>query len=142
MPSDEIEDFRNEILEAETDLASMSGVSFHNTESVSNIISCVLNIVEQYDLVGRWVTYRVSNRKKEYVMTKEIRHVSCLAFFFFINQYNVQSLTIGISSDYSAGCYQLRGEVEQVFHDKTGCLEGHKRIWFATPVASQIGALP
>ncbi len=48
-----MEDFRNKILEAGTHLASVSGVSFPNAESVSNAISCVLNIVEQYDLVGR-----------------------------------------------------------------------------------------
>ncbi len=83
MPSDEIKDFYNEILEAGMHLASMSGVSLPNAESVSNAISCVLNIVEQYSLVGRWVTYRVSNYKKEYVMTKEIYHVSCFAFFLY-----------------------------------------------------------
>ncbi len=83
MPSDEIKDFCNEILEDGTHLASVSGVSFPNAESVSNTISCVLSIVEQYDLVGRWVTSRVSNHKKEYVTTKEIRHVSCFAFFLY-----------------------------------------------------------
>ncbi len=56
MPSDEIEDFHNEILKAGMDLASVSGVSFPKVESVSNTISCVLSIVEQYNLVGRWVT--------------------------------------------------------------------------------------
>jgi hypothetical protein len=83
LPSDEIEDFCNEILEAGTHLASVSGVSFPNAESASNAISCVLNIVEQYDLVGRWVTSRVSNHKKEYVTTKEIHHVSCFVFFLY-----------------------------------------------------------
>ena len=83
MPSDKIEDFCNEIFKAGMHLASMSGVSFPNAESVSNAISCVLNIVEQYDLVGRWVTSHISNHKKEYVMTKEICHVSCFAFFLY-----------------------------------------------------------
>ncbi len=81
MPSDKIEDFCNEILEAGMHLASVSGVSFPNAESVIDAISCVLSIVEQYNLVGRWVTSCISNRKKEYVTTKEICHVSCLAFF-------------------------------------------------------------
>jgi hypothetical protein len=83
MPSDEIEDFCNEILEAGTHLASVSGVSFPNAENVSDAISCVLSIVEQYNLVGRWVTSHVSNQEKEYVMTKEIHHVSCFAFFHY-----------------------------------------------------------
>ncbi len=83
MPSDKIKDFCNEILEAGMHLASMRGVSFPNAESVSNAISCVLSIVKQYDLVGRWVTSCVSNCKKEYVTTKEICHVSCFAFFLY-----------------------------------------------------------
>ncbi len=83
MPSDEIKDFCNEILEAGMHLASVSGVSFPNAESVSNAISCVLSIVERYDLVGRWVTSCISNRKKEYVMAKEIHHISCFAFFLY-----------------------------------------------------------
>jgi hypothetical protein len=81
MPSDEIEDFCNEILKAGTHLASLSSVSFPNAESVSDAISCVLSIVEQYNLVGRWVTSRISKCKKEYATTKEIHHVSCFAFF-------------------------------------------------------------
>jgi hypothetical protein len=64
MPSDKIKEFCNEILEAGTYLASVSGVSFPNAESVSNAIACVLSIVKQYNLVGRWVTSRVSNREK------------------------------------------------------------------------------
>ena len=114
MPSDEIEELCNEILEAGTHLASMSSVGFPDAESVSNAIAHVLSIVEQYNLVGRWVTSHVSNAEKEYVMTKEICHVSFLHVFFF-NQCNAQSLTIGFSSDYSAGRYQLCGEVKQVF---------------------------
>ncbi len=57
MPSDKIKKFRNEILEAGgTHLASMSSVGFPDAESVSNAITCVLSIVVQYELVGRWVT--------------------------------------------------------------------------------------
>jgi hypothetical protein len=105
VPSDEIKEFCNEILEAGMHLASMSSVGFPDAESVSNAIACVLSVVEQYELVGRWVTS---------LMTKEIHHVSFL-HVFFINQCNARSLTIGFSSDYSASRYQLRGEVEQVF---------------------------
>ncbi len=114
VPPDKIKEFRNEILEAGMHLASMSSVGFPDAEGVSNAIACVLSIIEQYELVGRWVISRISNAEKEYVTTKEIRHV---IFFcvFFINQCNARSLTIGFSSDYSAGPYQFRGEVEQVF---------------------------
>jgi hypothetical protein len=68
-------------------LASMSSVGFPDAESVSNAIARVLSVVEQYKLVGRWVTSRVSNAEKEYVTTKEIRHVSFFCVFF-INQCN------------------------------------------------------
>jgi hypothetical protein len=104
VPSDKIEEFCNEIFKAGTHLASMSSVCFPDTESVSNAIACVLSVVEQSDLVGRWVTSRVSNAEKEYVTTKEICCVSFL-HVFFINQCNARSLTISFSSDYSAGRY-------------------------------------
>ena len=81
MPSDKIKDFCNEILEAGTHLASMSSVGFPDTENVSDAIARVLSVVKQYELVGRWVTSRVSKCKKEYAMTKEICYVSCFAFF-------------------------------------------------------------
>jgi hypothetical protein len=114
VPSDEIKEFCNEILEAGTHLAPMSSVGFPDAESVSNAIACVLSVVEQYKLVGRWVTSCVSNAEKGYVRTKEICNVSFLRDFFS-NQCNTWSLTIGFSPDYSAGRYQLRGEAKQVF---------------------------
>jgi hypothetical protein len=141
VPSDEIKEFCNEILEAGTHLASMSSVGFPDAESVSNAIARVLSVVKQYELVGGWVTSRISNAEKEYVTTKEIHHVSFLRVFF-INHCNAQSLTIGFSSDYSAGRYRLHGEVDQVFQDESGCLEGRNRIWFAASVTLQIGAVP
>ncbi len=81
MPSDKIEEFCNEILEAGMHLASMSSVGFPDAESVSNAIAHVLSVVKQYKLVGRWVTSRINNAEKEYVTTKEIHHVSFLVCF-------------------------------------------------------------
>jgi hypothetical protein len=83
VPSDKIKEFCNEILKAGTHLASMSSVGFPDAESVSNIIACVLSIVVQYELVGRWVTSCISNAEKEYVTTKEICHVSFFACFLY-----------------------------------------------------------
>jgi hypothetical protein len=48
VPSDKIEEIRNEILKAGTHLMSMSSVGFPDAESVSNTIACVLSVVEQY----------------------------------------------------------------------------------------------
>jgi hypothetical protein len=83
VPSDKIEEFRNEILKAGTHLASMSSVGFPEAESVSNAIACVLSAVEQYELVGRWVDSHISNAEKEYVTTKEIFHVSFFVCFLY-----------------------------------------------------------
>ncbi len=83
MPSDKIKEFRNEILRAGMHLVSMSSVGFPDDESVSNTIACVLSIVVQYKLVGRWVFSCISNAEKEYVTTKEIRHVSFFACFLY-----------------------------------------------------------
>jgi hypothetical protein len=87
VPPDKIEEFLNKILEAGTHLALMSSVGFPDAESVSDDIACVLSVVEQYELIGRRVTSRVSNTEKEYVTTKEICHVSFLRVFF-LNQCN------------------------------------------------------
>jgi hypothetical protein len=83
VPSDEIKEFRNEILKAGMHLASMSSVGFPDAESVSDAIACVLSIVVQYELVGRWVTSRISISEKEYVTTKEISHVSFFVCFLY-----------------------------------------------------------
>ncbi len=85
VPSVEIKEFCNEILKAGMHLASMSSVGFPDAESVSNFIARVLSVVEQYELVGRWVTSCVSNTEKEYVTTTEICHVSFLHVFLLIN---------------------------------------------------------
>jgi hypothetical protein len=52
VPSDEIKEFRNEILEAGMHLASMSSVVIPDAESVIDAITCVFSVVEQYKLVG------------------------------------------------------------------------------------------
>jgi hypothetical protein len=71
VPPDKIKEFCNEILKAGMHLVSMGSVGFPDAESVSNTIACVISIVKQYKLVGRWVTSCISNAEKEYVMTKE-----------------------------------------------------------------------
>jgi hypothetical protein len=115
LPLDEIEEFRNEILKAGTHLASVSSVDFPDAKSVSNTIAGVLSVVEGYKLVRRWVTSSVSNTEEEYVMTKEICHVNFCVFSLLINVMRNFYITIGFSSGYSTGRYQLRCKIEQVF---------------------------
>ncbi len=85
VPPDEVEDFRSEILKAGMHFMSMSGTKFPNAELVSNAMDGVLHVVGMYNLAGKWVTSRVSNAEWEFMMTKEIRSVSILAFSFLIN---------------------------------------------------------
>jgi len=83
MPAnDEIEDFRREIFEAGTHLASLVSAAFPDANVVSMGVACVLGVVEQYGLVGKWVTARIKHTG-EYMITKQIRDVSIIAFCVF-----------------------------------------------------------
>ena len=81
-PNDEIEDFRREIYEAGTHLASLVSAAFPDANAVNVGIVCVLKVVEQYGLVGKWVTARIKHTG-EYMITKQIRDVSIIAFSVF-----------------------------------------------------------
>ncbi len=85
VPPDKDEDFRSEILEAGMRLMSVSGAKFSTAELVSDAMYGLIHVVGMYDLAGKWVTSRVSNAEREFVMTEEIRSVSILAFSFLIN---------------------------------------------------------
>jgi len=65
-PSD-IEVICDDILEKGTLLETMSGMKFPDAEMVGNAMAQLLDVIERYELVGKWVSL-VSN--------KEIREVS------------------------------------------------------------------
>ena len=65
-PSD-IEVICDDILEKGTLLETMSGMKFPDAEMVGNAMARLLDVIERYELVGKWVSL-VSN--------KEIRDVS------------------------------------------------------------------
>ena len=111
-PNNEIEDFRREIFEAGTYLASLISAAFPDAHIVSTGVACVLSIVERYGLVGKWVTARIKHTG-EYMITKQIRDVSIIAFSVFRRCISLFQ-TIISSSDYSAGRYQLHGKIVQV----------------------------
>ena len=75
---DEIEEFRGDILEAGRHLADVSSPCFPDAEKVSEAIGKVLEVVDNYKLLGKWVTSRVSNSTTEYATTKKIREVCFL----------------------------------------------------------------
>jgi hypothetical protein len=65
-PSD-IEVICDDILKKGTLLETMSGMKFPDAEMVGNAMARLLDVIERYELVGKWVSL-VSN--------KEIREVS------------------------------------------------------------------
>ncbi len=85
MPPNRIEEFRKEILEAGMLLASVSSPHFPDAEKVCGAIGKVLTVVNNYTLLGMWVTSRVSNTDEEYATTKQIHKVSLCMFSLSIN---------------------------------------------------------
>jgi hypothetical protein len=80
VPPDEIKEFHKDILEAGRHLAVMNRPRFPDAERVSEAIGKVLTVVNNYKLLGMWVTSRVSNSNTKYATTKEIREVSLCMF--------------------------------------------------------------
>ncbi len=78
-PNDVIKDFRRKIYKAGMHLASLVSVAFPDANTVSVGIACVLEVVEQYELIGKWVTARITHTG-EYMITKQIRDVSIITF--------------------------------------------------------------
>ena len=137
-PTNEIEDFRREILEAGTHLASLISAAFPDAHIVSTGVACVLKVVERYGLVGKWVTARIKYTG-EYMTTEQIRDVSIIAFSVF-RQCIALFLTIIFLSDYSAGRYRLRGEIARVFRDESGRLEEREFPRLGAPIGTRFGA--
>ena len=81
-PNDKIEDFRREIYEARTQSASLVSVAFPDANDVSMGVARVLEVVEKHELVGKWVTARITHAR-EYMITEQIRDVSIIAFSVF-----------------------------------------------------------
>ena len=138
-PNNESEDFRHEIFEAGTHLASLISAAFPDAHIVSMGVACVLGVVEQYGLVGKWVTARIKHTG-EYMITKQIRNVSIIAFSVFRLCISLFQ-TIIFSSDYSAGRYRLRGEIAQVLRNESERLEGREFPRFGAPIGMRFGAL-
>ena len=71
-PSD-IEVICDEILENGMILETMSGIKFPDAEKVGNAMARLLDVVEGYDLVGKWVSS---------ITNKEIREVNTFMYSF------------------------------------------------------------
>ena len=88
---EDVDDFRVEILEKGEFLAAAIAADFPNAERVSEAVDDVRRALFGFDLVGKWVTSRVSGA--EYVTTREIRHVSIYPYLFKCNA--LSSLIVG-----------------------------------------------
>ena len=71
-PSD-IEVICDEILKNGMILETMSGIKFPDAEKVGNAMAQLLDVVEGYDLVGKWVSL---------ITNKEIREVNTFMYSF------------------------------------------------------------
>jgi len=103
-PNNEIEDYRSDILEAGRHLASLISAAFPDADIVGMGLASVLEVVKQYELVGKWVTARIIHTGEYIMTTKQIRDVSIIAFSVFFQCISL-FLTIIFLSDYSAGRY-------------------------------------
>lgn len=137
-PNNEIEDYRNEILEAGRNLASLIRPAFPDANIVGTGLARVLEVVERYGLGGKWVTAHIKYTG-EYMTTEQIRDVSIIAFSVF-RQCIALFLTIIFLSDYSAGRYRLRGEIARVFRDESGRLEEREFPRLGAPIGTRFGA--
>ena len=69
----DIEVICDEILEIGMILETMSGIKFPDAEKVGNAMAQLLDVVEGYDLVGKWVSS---------ITNKEIREVNTFMYSF------------------------------------------------------------
>ena len=71
--SSDIEVICDEILKNGMILETMSGIKFPDAEKVGNAMAQLLDVVEGYDLVGKWVSS---------ITNKEIREVNTFMYSF------------------------------------------------------------
>ena len=123
VPPDEINEFREEILEAGRHLAVVNRPRFPDAEKVSEAIGKVLDVVDDYKLLGRWVTSRVSNSTTKYATTKTIREV-CFLY---------QSMQCAISNYPAFLQITLQAVIDCVVKSNT-CFEADPLYWMEVKI--------
>jgi hypothetical protein len=78
---EDVVEFRSEIIEKGGRLAAVIAPDYPDAERVREEIRNVLDTVETYEVVGKWVT-SVTRSDEEFVMTQEIRSVSLCSYSF------------------------------------------------------------
>ena len=74
----DVKEFRTDILEAGTWLASMLTVEYPDADLVSAALYNVSEVVEDFSIKGKWVTSRNSSAKNNFLVTRGIREVSSI----------------------------------------------------------------
>ena len=79
---EDVDKFCSELIEKGGRLAAVIAPDYPDAERVREEICDVLDTVETYEVVGKWVTSVTSRSDKEFVMTQEIRSVSICSYSF------------------------------------------------------------
>ncbi len=73
---EDVDEFRRELIEKGGRLAAVIAPEYPDAERIRDEVRDVLNTVETYEVVGKWVTSVTSRSGEEYVTTQAIRSVS------------------------------------------------------------------
>ena len=73
---EDVDEFRSELIEKGGRLAAVIAPDYPDAECICKKICNVLNTVETYEVVGKWVTSITSRSGEEYVTTQAICSVS------------------------------------------------------------------
>ncbi len=79
---EDVDEFRSELIEKGGRLAAVIAPDYPNAERVREEIRNVLNTVETYEVVGKWVTSVTFRSDEEFLATQEICSVSICSYSF------------------------------------------------------------
>jgi hypothetical protein len=79
---EDVDEFRSELIKKGGRLAAVIASDYPDAERVREEIRDVLDTVETYEVVGKWVTSVTSRSYEEFVMTQEICSVSICSYLF------------------------------------------------------------
>ncbi len=79
---EDVDKFCSELIEKGGCLAAVIAPDYPDTERVCKEIRDVLDTVETYEVIGKWVTSVTSHSNEEFVTTQEIRSVSICSYLF------------------------------------------------------------
>ncbi len=79
---EDVDKFRSGLIEKGGRLAAVIAPDYPDAERVCEEICNVLDTVETYEVVGKWVASVTSRSNEEFVTTQEIRSVSICSYSF------------------------------------------------------------